>query len=85
MRFSQRGLNIHTTLNPALQDAAQAALSNQVRALQGAASGVNTGAVMVTDPTTGAIRAMVGSHDFYDALAGQVNNALTFQQPRVRH
>ena len=77
----QRGLNIHTTLNPALQDAAQAALSNQVRALQGAASGVNTGAVMVTDPTTGAIRAMVGSHDFYDALAGQVNNALTFQQP----
>ena len=24
---------------------------------------------------------MVGSHDFYDALAGQVNNALTFQQP----
>ncbi len=77
----QRGLNIHTTLNPALQEAAQAALSNQVRGLKAAASGVNTGAVMVTDPNTGAIRAMVGSHDFNDELAGQVNNALTFQQP----
>ena len=77
----QRGLNIHTTLNPALQEAAQAALSDQVRGLKAAASGVNTGAVMVTDPNTGAIRAMVGSHDFNDEFAGQVNNALTFQQP----
>ncbi len=77
----QRGLNIHTTLNPALQEAAQSALSNQVRGLKAAASGVNTGALMVTDPKTGAIRAMVGSHDFNDELAGQVNNALTYQQP----
>ena len=77
----QRGLNIHTTLNPALQEAAQAALSEQVRRLKAAATGVNTGAVMVTDPNTGAIRAMVGSHDYYDAETGQVNNALTFQQP----
>lgn len=77
----QRGLNIHTTLNPALQNAAQLALSNQVRSLKAAASGVNTGAVMVTDPNTGAIQAMVGSHDFNDEVAGQVNNALTFQQP----
>ena len=76
-----RGLNIHTTLDPALQDAAQAALSSQVRALRAGATGVNTGAVMVTDPNTGAILAMVGSHDFNDAFAGQVNNALTFQQP----
>ena len=77
----RRGLNIHTTLNPALQDAAQAALSHQARGLKAAASGVNTGAVMVTDPRSGAIRAMVGSHDFNDEVAGQVNNALTFQQP----
>ena len=46
-----------------------------------AATGVNTGAVMVTDPQTGAIRAMVGSHNFEDEFAGQVNNALTWQQP----
>ncbi len=77
----QRGLSIHTTLNPALQEAAQAALSDQVRRLQAAATGVNSGAVMVTDPATGAIRAMIGGHDYYDASGGQVNNALTFQQP----
>ena len=76
-----RGLNIHTTLEPSLQDAAQAALSNQVRALRAGASGVNTGAVLVTDPRTGAILAMVGSHDYNDAFAGQVNNVLSYQQP----
>lgn len=77
----QRGLSIHTTLNPTLQAAAETALSDQVQRLKAAATGVNSGAVMVTDPGTGAIRAMVGSHDYYDAQAGQVNNALTFQQP----
>ena len=77
----QRGLSIHTTLNPALQEAAQAALSEQVRRLQASATGVNTGALMVTDPASGAIRAMVGGHDYYAAQGGQVNNALTFQQP----
>ena len=77
----QRGLSIYTTLNPGLQEVAQAALSNQIRKLTAVASGVNTGAVMVTDPKSGAIRAMVGSHDYHDAFVGQVNNALTFQQP----
>ena len=77
----QRGLSIHTTLNPALQEVAQAALSEQVRGLKAAATGVNTGALMVTDPNTGAIRALVGSHDYFDEQSGQVNNALTFQQP----
>lgn len=75
----QRGFHIYTTLNPAVQETAQTALSDQVSQLVSA--GVNTGAVMVTEPSSGAIRAMVGSHDFDDDLAGQVNNALTFQQP----
>jgi len=75
----QRGFNIYTTLNPGVQDTAQDTLTRQVEVLVD--TGVNTGAVMVTDPNTGAIRAMVGSHDFSDDVAGQVNNALTFQQP----
>lgn len=75
----QRGFNIYTTLVPSVQDTAEEALSTQVDNLVD--SGVNTGSVMVTDPNTGAIRAMVGSHDFTDAEAGQVNNALTLQQP----
>ena len=75
----QRGFNIYTTLNPSVQETAQDTLSRQVEVLVD--TGVNTGAVMVTDPSTGAIRAMVGSHDFSDEVAGQVNNVLTFQQP----
>lgn len=75
----QRGFNIYTTLIPDVQETAQDALTRQVEILVD--TGVNTGAVMVTDPSTGAIRAMVGSHDFSDEVAGQVNNALTYQQP----
>ncbi len=77
----ERGLSVYTTLNPQLQARAQAALSRQVSELRSAATGINTGAVMITDPVSGAIRAMVGSHDFYDPAAGQVNNALSWQQP----
>jgi len=75
----QRGFNIYTTLQPSVQNVAQDALTERVEQLVD--TGVNTGAVMVTDPTTGAIRAMVGSHDFTAEVGGQVNNALTYQQP----
>jgi membrane peptidoglycan carboxypeptidase len=76
----RRGFVIKTTLNPAIQDAAEKALQQQINQLT--TTGVNTGAVMVTDPRTGAIRAMVGSPDFNNAtIDGQVNGALTWQQP----
>jgi membrane peptidoglycan carboxypeptidase len=76
----QRGFTIYTTLEPRIQDTAQSALSSQVKALVN--NGVNTGAVMVVDPKTGAIRAMVGSPDFTnEEFAGQVDNTRTFQQP----
>ncbi len=76
----RRGFVIKTTLNPAIQDVAEAALRQQMAAM--VATGVNTGSVMVTDPRSGAIRAMVGSPDFNnDAIDGQVNGALTWQQP----
>ncbi len=76
----RRGFEIKTTLIPRIQEVAQNALEQQVNAL--ATNGVNTGAVMVTDPRDGAIRAMVGSPDFSDdSIDGQVNNAFTWQQP----
>jgi membrane peptidoglycan carboxypeptidase len=76
----QRGFTVYTTLIPRVQDDAEAGLSAQVDALVN--NGVNTGAVMVTDPTTGAIRAMVGSPDFSDeSIDGQVDNTRTYQQP----
>ena len=76
----QRGFTIYTTLNPRIQDVAELALRQQVAALVN--NGVNTGAVMATDPQTGAIRAMVGSPDFSnEEIDGQVDNTRTWQQP----
>lgn len=76
----RRGFVVRTTLNTQIQEAAEEALQQRLRAIQ--LTGVNTGAVMVTDPTTGAIRAMVGSPDFNNPeIAGQVNNVFTWQQP----
>ncbi len=76
----RQGFVIKTTLNPAVQDLAQAALTQTMQSL--IVTGVNTGSVMVTDPRNGAIRAMVGSPDFNNnAIQGQVNGALTWQQP----
>lgn len=76
----QRGFTIKTTLNSRIQNAAESALRQQVNALVN--NGVTTGAVMVTDPDTGAIRAMVGSPDFNNEdIAGQVDNTRTLQQP----
>lgn len=74
------GLRVTTTLDPRIQDAAQNALVEQLRAMP--LTGVSTGAVMVTDPASGAILAMVGSPDFTNAqIQGQINGALTWQQP----
>lgn len=74
------GLRVTTTLDPRIQDAAQAALVEQLRAMP--LTGVNTGAIMVTEPASGAILAMIGSPDFSNAqIQGQINGALTWQQP----
>jgi membrane peptidoglycan carboxypeptidase len=76
----RRGFTIRTTLVPELQNVAQDALVARLAAL--ANTGLDTGAIMVTDPTTGAIRAMVGSPDFNNAdIAGQLNNTLAYRQP----
>lgn len=76
----RRGFVIRTTLVPQIQDTAENAL--RARLSQLVNTGVNTGAIMVTDPNTGAIRAMVGSPDFNNPdIDGQVNNVLTPQQP----
>ncbi len=76
----RRGFVIKTTLNAAIQDAAETALKQTMTTLIN--TGVNTGSVMVTDPRSGAIKAMVGSPNFNDTtIDGQVNGALTWQQP----
>jgi membrane peptidoglycan carboxypeptidase len=76
----RRGFTVQTTLIPRLQEQSESILAQGVAAQ--AVNGVNTGAVMITDPRDGAIRAMVGSPDFdNDQIDGQVNNVFTWQQP----
>jgi penicillin-binding protein 1C len=72
------GLRIYTTIDPATQALAEETV-RRARPLL-AADGANNAAMVVLDPQTGAIRAMVGSTDFNDeAISGQINMA---QQPR---
>jgi membrane peptidoglycan carboxypeptidase len=78
--YIDRGFTVYTTLNPDMQDASEEALQTAVESLS--LNGAVTGATIVMEPQSGAIRAMVGSPDFYDVEAeGQNNNTLTLQQP----
>ena len=76
----RRGFVVRTTLRTEVQNAAETALQQRLEAL--AATRANTGAVMVSNPATGAIWAMVGSPNFNDPdIAGQINNAFAWNQP----
>ncbi|MBR6022881.1 MAG: penicillin-binding protein 1C, partial [Kiritimatiellae bacterium] len=65
--------SLRSTLDPAAQEAAERAL--RARLGEADADGL-TGAVVVLENATGAVRAMVGSPDFRALPAGQYNGAL---------
>ena len=73
------GLVVETTLDAALQREAV----RSVRAHLGRVAGKGAGgaAVVTLDPASGALLALVGSPDFGDERAGQVNMALAPRQP----
>ena len=73
------GFQVYTTLDPRLQVAAQEIVRNQVQAL--ADRSITGGALVAIRPATGEILAMVGSPDFYEGPAGQVNMAIRPRQP----
>ncbi len=73
------GYRVYTTLNPTLQDLAEAEVKAQVDSL--AASNVTDGALVAIDPATGHILAMVGSNDYADPVDGQINMAIRPRQP----
>ena len=74
----QRGFTVYTTLIPRMQDESERALRQQISAL--VSNGVNSGAVLITDPTNGAVRAFVGSPDFNNAeVNGQEDYTRTWQ------
>jgi membrane peptidoglycan carboxypeptidase len=74
------GFEVHTTLDPALQELAEEVVKKQVDAL--ADRKASSGALVAMRPNTGEILAMVGSADFYnDDIDGQVNMATSPRQP----
>jgi penicillin-binding protein 1A len=64
------GLNVYTTLNPTMQLAAEQALRDGLKALEGRTAKGKTaehpeGAIVTLEPQTGYVRAMVGGYDFF--------------------
>ena len=75
------GLKIVTTLDPRAQTLAQQAVRDGV-ARYGASYRVNNGAMLVMNPHTGEILAMVGSADYNNAeIGGEVNYTVAPRQP----
>lgn len=74
------GLRVYTTLDPELQRMADETLTAHHDRVAGA--GANNAALVALDVNSGAVRALVGSLDFYsEAIRGQVNMALAPRQP----
>lgn len=79
-KVTQEGLVVTTTLDFDLQTFAQDAVATETAKLK--AARVGNGAVLVTDPKSGQILAMVGSRDYFDtAHDGNVNVTLAHRQP----
>lgn len=76
----QGGLRIKTTLDVRLQDKVQEIVASEIEKVKNLQ--VGNGAVLVTDPTTGDILAMVGSKDYFNTQDdGNVNVTTALRQP----
>ncbi len=74
------GLKVKTTLDLDIQNTAQNIVREEIDKLKDAE--VSNGAVVVTDPKTGQILAMIGSKDYFaDDIDGQFNVTTTLRQP----
>lgn len=70
---------VRTSLDASLQALAEDLLETHLARLAG--RNVGNGAVVVLDASTGEILAMVGSRDYFEPEAGQVNGALALRSP----
>ncbi|HBC73152.1 MAG: Penicillin-binding protein [Candidatus Amesbacteria bacterium GW2011_GWB1_47_19] len=76
----QGGLDVITSLDLSLQEQAQNIVAQEVARIT--YLHIENGAALVTNPNTGEILAMVGSHDYFDfARDGQVNVTKSVRQP----
>jgi len=74
------GLKVTTTLDLEVQNLAQATVATEVAKLKKA--NVSNGAVLVTNPKTGEILAMVGSKDYFsEDIDGKFNVTTALRQP----
>jgi penicillin-binding protein 1C len=79
-QIANGGMRVYTTLDLNVNDMAQQAAREQVSRL--GASNVSNAAVLVLQPITGEILAMVGSIDYNnDAIDGRVNVTIALRQP----
>ena len=80
-RSRRAGLEVTTTLDLSMQRLAETVTAETVTSQQ-SRFGMSNGALVALDPTSGGIRAMVGSIDFNnEAIDGQVNVATSRRQP----
>lgn len=74
------GLRVYTTLDPKIQDIAEAKVREQIDQIR--SSNATNSAAIVIDPKTGEILAMVGSYDYYDkSISGAINMSTSLRQP----
>ncbi|MBU2632794.1 penicillin-binding protein [Patescibacteria group bacterium] len=79
-KVEEGGLKIITSLDLKIQEMAEDVVASEVAKLKG--SRVSNGAVMITNPSTGEILAMVGSKNYFDKeIDGNVNVTLALRQP----
>jgi len=76
---TRSGFRVTTTLDVNLQKSANAAVNSQIGFIE--RNGGSNASVVAVDPTTGSIRALVGSADYNNADFGKVNMANTARQP----
>jgi len=82
-----QGLQVHTTLDLDVQETARRIVRYRLAQLADTSAGqpprnVRNAAVVVMDPSTGEVLAMLGSPDYFDPrIDGAVNGAVTTRQP----
>lgn len=78
-RVTRSGFKVKTTLDLDVQRAANTAVDGHIGFIQ--ANGGSNAAVVAIDPTTGELRALVGSADYDNEEFGKVNMANSARQP----
>lgn len=78
-RVTRSGFQVNTTLDRSVQEAANDAVDGHIGFIQ--ANGGTNAAVVAIDPTTGYVRALVGSADYDNPDFGRVNMATSERQP----